>query len=141
MTETLPPDQPFELDIDIVDDDIDMLGHVNNVVNLRWVQEAAIAHWRRIATEQEQRSLLWVVSRHEIDYRRPAFDGDGIVARTWIGGTRGRAFERHTEILRRKDRKTLARALTLWRPVDPDSLRPVEVDTAVRRRFSTQVES
>ncbi len=141
MVAPLPPDHPFELDIEIVDGDIDMLGHVNNVVYLRWVQDVAIAHWRRIATEQEQRSLLWVVSRHEIDYRRPAFDGDGIVARTWIGGTRGRAFERHTEILRRRDRKTLARALTLWRPVDPENLRPVEVDAATRRRFSTSTGS
>jgi acyl-CoA thioester hydrolase len=61
MPDTLPPDEPFEKDIDIVEADIDMLGHVNNVVYLRWVQEMAIAHWTRIATAAEQRELMWVV--------------------------------------------------------------------------------
>jgi acyl-CoA thioester hydrolase len=29
--------------------------------------------------------LWWVVVRHEIDYKHPAYLGDGIVARTWVG--------------------------------------------------------
>ncbi len=34
----------FELRITIDPADFDPLGHVNNVVNLRWVQDAAVAH-------------------------------------------------------------------------------------------------
>lgn len=44
----------FEVPLKIQSEDIDVLGHVNNVVYLRWVQEAAIAHWTAAATEEEQ---------------------------------------------------------------------------------------
>ncbi len=136
-----PLRQPFEIEIAITPADIDQLDHVNNVVYLRWVQEAAIAHWSAAATEEEQRSLLWVVARHEIDYRRPAFRQDGsVIARTWIGEARNQAFERHTEILRASDRKVLAKARTFWRPIDPATMRPVDPGADLYARFSTSAE-
>ena len=45
----------FELPRAITPDDIDELGHVNNVVYLRWVQDVAIAHWSSAATPEQQR--------------------------------------------------------------------------------------
>jgi acyl-CoA thioester hydrolase len=131
-----PLHAPFELPIAIRADDIDTLGHVNNVVYLRWVQEAAAAHWRVLATEAEQREVGWVVVRHEIDYRHAALREDGLVARTWVGGATRRAFERNTEILRAGDRRLLARARTLWCPVDPRSGKPIEVSDDLRSRCS-----
>ncbi len=80
-----PTHPPYEIERSVEPADIDQLGHVNNVVYLRWVQDAAVAHWVAAASEAEQRSYLWVVTRHEIDYKRPAFAGDTIVARTWVG--------------------------------------------------------
>jgi acyl-CoA thioester hydrolase len=91
-----------------------------------------------------------VVVRHEIDYKRPAFLQDAIVARTWVGAAEGLSFERHTEIVRtagqnahsqnqdRNKDKLLARARTLWCPVDAETLRPVEPGAEVRARFSTK---
>ena len=70
--------EKYELPIEILPEHIDQLGHVNNVVYLRWVQDAAIAHWSAAAPENEQEKLLWVVTRHEIDYKRPALPGDKI---------------------------------------------------------------
>lgn len=127
---------PFELPIEIRPEDIDLLGHVNNVVYVRWVQEAAVAHWQAEAAPEDQAALLWVVVRHEIDYKRPAFLGDGVLARTWVGPAAPRAFERHTELLRARDGALLARARTLWCPVDAKQLRPTEVSDRVRERFS-----
>ena len=63
----------FELPITVHEEDIDQLGHVNNVVYVRWVQEAAVAHWNVLMPAQENTRLLWVVIRHEIDYKHPAF--------------------------------------------------------------------
>jgi acyl-CoA thioester hydrolase len=128
--------QAFELPITVREEDIDQLGHVNNVVYLRWVQEAATAHWQVLASEEERRRLFWVVMRHEIDYKRPALMDDELMARTWVGTARGLAFERFTEIVRVDDRKVLARARTLWCPVDAQTLRPVEPGKEVRARFS-----
>lgn len=127
---------PFELEISIKPEDIDLMGHVNNIVYLRWVQEAAVAHWQVIANKQEQESLLWMVIRHEIDYKRQAFLGDQIIAKTWVGGLRRYAFERHTELLRKSDGKILAKAITVWQPVDAVTKRAVKTSKDIQAKFS-----
>ena len=126
----------FELAIAVDPADIDQLGHVNNVTYVRWVQEAAVAHWKAAAPAADQARLVWVVVRHEIDYRQAAFLGDRIVARTWVGGATRVTFERHTEILRASDRAPLAQARTVWCSLDAASLRPTAVSSEVRARFS-----
>jgi acyl-CoA thioester hydrolase len=129
------PDR-FEIGVQITPDDIDQLGHVNNVVYLRWVQDAAIAHWRATAPAVDQASLRWVVLRHEINYKRPAFLGDEITARTWVGVATRHAFERHTELLRKSDGRMLARARTLWCPIDAETGKTTDVSAEVRSLFS-----
>ena len=126
----------FEVPIAVGEEDIDLLGHVNNVVYLRWVQDAAVAHWNHLTTEAERAKLVWVVVRHEIDYKRPAFLRDAIVARTWVGKADKLAFERHTDLVRVRDRKLLAKARTLWCPVDAKALRPMDPGDEMRARFS-----
>lgn len=116
--------------------DIDELGHVNNGVYVRWVQDAATEHWGAAADPADQAALAWVVTRHEIDYLRAALPGDGIVIETWIGRCVGRDFERHTEIFRERDHKVLCRCLTLWCPIDRATGRPTRVSDSVRERFS-----
>lgn len=128
----------FEIDIAVEPADIDPLGHVNNVVYLRWVQDAAIAHWRAAASAEDQEALLWVVVRHEIDYKRPAFLDDEILARTWVGTATQRAFDRHTELLRRKDMRVLAQVRTVWCPIDAKTGKPTDVSDEVRARFSVE---
>lgn len=133
MIETLPA---FELTMAVEPGDIDVLDHVNNVTYLRWVQDAAVAHWAAFAPAAEQARLVWVVVRHEIDYRQPARLGDRIVARTWVGHATRVRFERHTEILRESDRALLAKALTLWCPLDASTGRPASVSAEARAQFS-----
>ena len=52
--------------IKVASGDIDDMNHVNNVVYLRWVQDAAAAHWDAIASEELKNKYAWVVLRHEI---------------------------------------------------------------------------
>ena len=129
------PDR-HEIRIEVKESDIDMMGHVNNVVFLRWVQEAATAHWFTAASPTDQEALLWVVLRHEIDYKHPALLEDEIVAQTWVGTASRRAFERHTELSRASDGRLLARARTLWCPIDAKTGKPTDVSADVRARFS-----
>lgn len=133
---TIDPTQAFELEIAVQPDDIDQLGHVNNVVYLRWVQDAATAHWFAAATPEEKQSLFWVVVRHEIDYKRPTFAHDTVIARTWVGTAAPRAFERHTELRRQADGKLLARARTLWCPIDAATHQVAQVAPETFARFS-----
>jgi len=130
----------FELPIAVLPEDIDVHGHVNNVVYLRWVQDAAVAHWRVLATQEQQAAISWVVVRHEIDYKRPAQPKDSIIAITWVGAATAGTFERFTEILRAADRKVLARARTVWCPIDAATGKPVRVGQDIRERFSVSEE-
>ena len=126
----------FEIAIPVEESDIDQLGHVNNVTYLRWVQDVAVAHWQARATQEDQERLLWVVLRHEVDYKQPALRGDQIRASTWVGAATRATFERFTELRRAGDGALLAKARTVWCPIDARSRRPVGVSSEVRERFS-----
>jgi len=88
------------------------------------------------AAPADQEKLRWVVLRHEVDYKQPAYLEDAILARTWVGQATRLRFERHTELLRQSDRTVLAKALTIWCPIDATTGKPVAVSAAVRSRFS-----
>mgnify|MGYP005840635439 CR=1 FL=1 len=130
------PDKRFEMPISVAPSDIDELGHVNNVVYVRWVQEVAIAHWQSEAPANDKAKLRWVVVRHEIDYKHPAYEDDEIIATTWVGTATRTTFRRYTEIVRAKDRKVFARALTFWVPIDTSTGKLTTVSADVRSKFS-----
>lgn len=128
--------EPFEIAVHIHPDDVDGMGHVNNIVYVRWVQEVALAHWHAVAPADARAAMTWVVLRHEIDYLHPARPGDEVRARTWIGEAQAIRYARHTAIVR-ADGTVLARARTLWCPVDIATGRPRRVPAEVRAAFST----
>lgn len=127
--------EPFETGVNIRPEDVDGMGHVNNIVYVRWVQEVAMAHWAAAAPADAQAAMTWVVLRHEIDYLRPARPGDTVRARTWVGAGESLRYERFTEIVR-GDGTVLARGRTLWCPVDIATGRPRRVPPDVRAAFS-----
>lgn len=134
-SETIAAGAPYELTLRVAEQDLDERAHVNNVVYVKWVQDAAAAHWRRLAPEGAQ-AVAWVALRHEIDYLSPAVLGDDIAVRTWVGVAEGLSFERFTEVRRRTDDRVLARARTLWCPVDARSGKPRRVSDEIRARCS-----
>lgn len=108
--------------------EIDELGHVNNAVYVRWVQDAAVAHWLAVAPEAVTGRFIWVCGRHEIDYRDQVFEGDEVEIRTWLGAVRGAQFARHTDIRRKGSQRPAAEAVTSWVLLDRSSGRPRRVD-------------
>ena len=132
------PANAFELALTVQPGDIDEIGHVNNVTYLHWVQDAAVAHWRTLAPAPAQDHLRWIVLRHEIDYKHAARLGDAIIARTWVGAASRIRFERHTAVLRASDGVLLAKARTLWCPIDAQTGKPARVSPEVRALFSVE---
>ena len=113
---------------------IDMLGHVNNAVWVSWIQDMAGAHWHAQATPEQIESYIWVVVRHEIDYRGNMKLGESVEARTWIGGPpSGAKFDRHVAFVR--DGKTLVQAKSTWAMIDLKSHRLLRVPKEVTERF------
>ena len=125
----------FELRITAGDADIDELGHVNNAVWVRWIQDVATAHWEAAAPPEHQAAYLWVVIRHEIDYLRAVFPGETVTARTWVPEPpRGARFDRHIEFVG-ADGKPRVRSVTTWAMVDRASGRALRVPAQVAAPF------
>jgi acyl-CoA thioester hydrolase len=114
--------------------DIDAMGHVNNVVYVRYVQEAATAHWQAVASEGLKTSVLWVVLRHEIDYLAPAFGGENLCAKTWVGETVGVKSIRFVEITNASG-KVIAKASTVWCMLDSTTLKPKRIEPIMMQPF------
>jgi len=116
----------FAVDLAIGPGDIDENGHVNNVVYVRWLQDAGTAHWVARVPEAERLPWSWVVLRHEIDYRLPLVLSDAPRARTWVGEPRGPRFDRYV-LIERGDGRVCAQGRTEWLLVDAKTMRPTRI--------------
>lgn len=123
----------FSHDLIVQPEDIDEQGHVNNVVYLRWIQDVAVAHWMARASEEIRQKFVWVVMRHEIDYKRQAFAGEKITATTWVGDWKTATCDRFTEISRGAD--LLVKSKTTWCMLDRETTKPARITSEIRERF------
>jgi len=127
----------FEMTLTAAPEHIDVLGHVNNAVWVQWMEQVAVAHWDAVADPMHKDAYFWVVVRHEIDYLRPAFEGDRILARTWVGeAPRGAKFDRHLEFTG-SDGRLCVKARTAWAIIDKAAGRPIRVPPEVVAPFMT----
>jgi acyl-CoA thioester hydrolase len=125
----------FEKTFTARDADIDDLGHVNNTVWVRWVQDMATAHWAAAATLEQAAAYVWVVVRHEIDYLGNLKVGESVTARTWVAEkAEGAKFDRFVEFA--AGGRTIVRARTIWAILDRVRLRPIRVPKDVVDRFA-----
>lgn len=115
----------FEVKIEITPEDIDDLNHVNNAVYVKWMDDVAFKHWEHLTQNEPITDTIWVVSRHEIDYKSEAFLGDEITAKTYVGNTRGVTSERFIEFY--KGDTLLAKSKTIWVLLDAKSYKPVRI--------------
>lgn len=115
--------------------DIDELGHVNNAVWVRWVQDIATAHWSAVARAEDQAAYVWVVVRHEIDYLGNVGPGEAVTARTWISDMpKGARFDRNVEFTNAVG-KVVVRAKTTWAMIDKASGRIARVRAEIAAPF------
>ncbi|MDQ3245451.1 MAG: acyl-CoA thioesterase [Pseudomonadota bacterium] len=114
-------------------DDIDHMGHVNNSVYLRWVQDAVIEYWEKVAPAEAVGKHLWVALKHEITYRRPTFLDDVVVADVLAEKVEGAKAIFSTVIRRGED--VLAEIKSSWCCLDARSMRPVRLAREVTERF------
>lgn len=118
--------------------DIDELGHVNNAVWVRWIQDMATAHWQAIAPLEYVERYIWVVSRHEIDYRGNVSAGEAVTGRIWISEPpKGARFWRNVSFTG-ADGKLKVSAKTNWAIIDQNSGRPVRVPQELADLFLSE---
>ena len=126
----------FRHPIGIVPADIDHMGHVNNSVYLKWVQDAVVGYWETVAPAEAVAAHRWVALKHEIRYRRPAFLEDVVVADVIADQVKGaRAF--FTTIIKRGE-DVVAEVQSIWCCLDSASLRPARLAKDIVSRFVPQ---
>ena len=133
-----PAHTPFVVPYTVTEADIDEQGRANNVEILRWMNVAAVAHSLALGFDHGRFTELggmFVVRRHEIDYRLPAFLGDRLELRTWPCLMKAATAHRAHEIVRLADGQTIATGINVWGFVHPTTGRPVRMPSDVLRAF------
>ena len=113
---------------------IDENGHVNNVVYVQWMQEAAIRHGQSVDYKQPE-NTGWVVREHRIEYFLPAFLGDELEVRAWLSEIKRVRLHRRYEFIRKLDGKVIAKGETDWVYVDAKTGRPLVIPTEIQVLF------
>ena len=114
---------------------IDVFGHVNNTVWVEWCQAIATAHWTSVASPALQEAYVWLVTRHEIDYRGNIGLGESVSAVTFIPDPpSGARFDRRTD-LRNAAGKVIVSARTTWALLDRHSGRLQRVRPEITAMF------
>lgn len=130
----------YEHHITVGEDAIDLLGHVNNVVYLQWLLDAAIAHSAVQGWDAQRHLELgagWVVRTHRIDYLQSAFLGDRLTVRTWVSGFKKISSHRCYHIVRHEEQgeTLLVSAETKWAFVDYKTNEPVRIPKEIADSF------
>lgn len=122
-------------------DEIDRLGHANNLVYLRWMLDAAIAHSTAVGWDSaayERLGAVFVVRSHAIEYLRPVLEAEAFVVRTWVASFRRASSVRRYEMIRAIDEKVLAKASTEWAFVDLTTRLPTRIPPQVIAAFELE---
>ena len=128
-------DPVFRLQFRVTAEVVDTNRHLNNVVYVKWMQDAAIAHAEacgggRLAKEN---SGSWFVRTHRIEYLKPAFLNDEITVLTWVANWRKvRSLRRYRFI---RNETVLAEGETDWVFVDPVTGRPKPIAEQIVSAF------
>jgi acyl-CoA thioester hydrolase len=122
----------------VLPEEIDALGHANNLRYLKWAIDAAVAHsavqgWPSKA--YRELGAGWVVRAHQIEYLRPTFAGEEIIIRTWVADFRKVTSLRRYRMIRRSDGRLLASAATDWAFVNYETGKPLRVPPEVSACF------
>jgi acyl-CoA thioester hydrolase len=125
----------FSYPLDVQNADIDHMGHVNNAVYLRWIQQTVVAFWQSRAPTEAVPQFLWIALEHTIKYLRPAFLGDTLRAEMVAESTAGARAYFSAKVM--NDATVLAEISSCWCALDSATLRPRRIPTEVVAQFFT----
>lgn len=134
---------PFVLPITVGEEDIDNFGHANNVVYVRWLEDASWTHIEQLGMTwalHETTGKAMVITRTEIDYLMAANVDENLLLGTWLTDFDGRLRSvRQFQLVRINDGKTLARALSWHACVGLKSQRPTRVPAEYKKILDAAV--
>lgn len=117
----------FDLRIKVKPEHIDVLGHVNNVVYVQWMQDVASAHIETLGVGLDQYLEMkhaMVAVEHHVQYRKAAMLDDDIILRTWLYVINALYSFRQYAFFNAKDQSLLFTGNTKWACIEIASGRP-----------------
>ena len=117
----------FDLNLQVKPEHIDILGHVNNVVYIQWMQDVALAHIEQIGlglTQYLELKHAMVAVEHHVQYRKAAIEGDELILRTWLDHIDALYSYRQYAFYRPKDQSILFVGNTKWACIEIATGRP-----------------
>ncbi|AZS51763.1 acyl-CoA thioesterase [Entomomonas moraniae] len=105
--------------IDIIPNinDIDELGHVNNAVYVRWLEQCARQHSNQLGLTLsvfQQLDRAMAVIRHEIDYLASSYSGNLLQMATWITDMDKLRVTRQFQLINQQTGQTILQAQTVF---------------------------
>lgn len=128
----------FDLDLTVKPEHIDVLGHVNNVVYVQWMQDVATAHIDRLGLGIQQYLELkhaMVAVEHHVQYRKAALLDDQIVLRTWLSDINSMYLFRQYVFYRPSDQAVLFMGQTKWACVEIATGRPKRISPTFSQAY------
>lgn len=116
---------------------IDQNGHLNNVIYVQWMQDIVIAHANHTSCTAKTAKVdaTWIVRSHTVEYLRPAFEGEQLIALTWIANIRRVQSQRKYQFFRPHDQTLLATGETSWVFVSRSTGKPAAIPSTVASAF------
>ena len=131
----IPHPGHFEKIIEVKEPHLDLMNHVNNVQYVQWVQDIAEAHWNNLTNTKIQEKYAWVVMKHTILYKAPAFLGDKIQLKTHVKKSKGATSVRIVKMYDLTSQRLLIEAETNWCLLLKETLRPCRIPDEITSLF------
>lgn len=125
---------PFLMHITVQAAETDRLGHTNNQVYLKWLEQISWQHIESLGMDwpmHERLSKAMAITRTEIDYLAASYEGDELTLATWISDSDQRlTSSRQFQLVRLKDNKTIIKAQSFYACIDLKTGRPARMPKA-----------
>lgn len=124
----------FSYELSVPAEAVDQNRHVNNVMYVQWMQDAAVKHFDFLGGTSIMQEVCasWFVREHNIKYLNPAFEGDILTVTTQVTDMKRVRCTRTYTFTRKTDNKTIVAGETDWVFVDAETGRPKVIPQKIR---------
>jgi acyl-CoA thioester hydrolase len=123
--------------VTVLPEHIDPNNHLNNIIYLQLMQDAAIGHVQAngVYDLTEPLGLTWFAKKHTIEYLAQSFLDDEIIVVTWVETITKISTVRKYHLYRKSDKKLLCKGKTLWIMINLEKSRPTKIPQNVMDLF------
>ena len=134
---------PHILEFQVLKENIDVLGHVNNKVYLDWCEIVSWDHSKSLGISPETYQDLrcaCVVINNKIEYLGSLFENDSIIISTWITKTDSRLkLSRFFQVIRLADNKTVFRSNVDYVCISLDTYKPIRMPESLKKAYKITI--